>query len=117
MPSATITETHTVSPTLQPTQTAIVPVVISHNVFKPEQGGVLTISMKAAESGRVSVRCYDINGDLVRPLIETDVQAGLWFQAQWDGRNANGEMVASGVYFCSVKGAGIRTIKKVIVLK
>jgi flagellar hook assembly protein FlgD len=112
--------TPTISPTFTPappTPTAEVPVVTNKNVFKPLEGGTLDISMKAPQAGKVTVRVYNIAGDLVRPLFEADVQEGLWFQANWDGRNGYGEWVASGVYFVSVKGAGIRVIRKVVVLK
>lgn len=93
------------------------PVVTDKNVFKPLQGGSVTISLKATESGMVTVKVYSIAGDLVRPVFQSEVQAGLWFQATWDGKNADGETVASGVYFVSVKGAGIRTIRRVVVIK
>ena len=91
--------------------------VTSHNVIKPEQGGTLDISLRAPGDGLVTVKVYDINGDLVRPIFEAEVKAGLWFQAQWNGRNGSDETVASGVYFVSVKGAGIKTIRKVVVMK
>lgn len=91
--------------------------MLSHNVFNPEKGGSLSIGFKAAESGMVRVKVYNLAGDLVRPIFEADVQAGLWFQATWNGRNGDGDMVAAGVYFVSVRGAGIRTIRKVVVMK
>lgn len=91
--------------------------VTNKNVFNPEQGGTLTISLKAPDSGRVTVKVYNIAGELVRPVFEADVQAGLWFQAIWNGRNEDGDIVASGVYFVSVKGAGIKSIRKVVLMK
>ena len=91
--------------------------VLTKNVFKPEQGGTVDISMKAPDAGHVTVKVYNLAGDQVRKPFEADVTAGLWFQAKWDGKNETGEMCGSGVYFVSVKGAGIKSIKKVIVLK
>ena len=87
------------------------------NVFKPEQGGSVSISLRASQDGRVLVKVYNIAGELVRPIFDADVQSGLWFQANWNGKNADGETVASGVYFVSVKGAGIKTIRRVVVIK
>jgi hypothetical protein len=87
------------------------------NIFRPEQGGTVAISLKAPENGRVVVKIFAVDGTLVRPLFEADIQAGLWFQASWDGRNGDGEVIASGVYFVSVRGAGIRTIRRVVVIK
>lgn len=93
------------------------PAVTDKNVFKPGQGGGVTISFKAPEDGHVTVKVYNIAGALVRPIFEADIQQGLWFQANWDGQNGSGDTVASGVYFISVRGAGIRTIRKVVLLK
>jgi hypothetical protein len=63
------------------------------------------------------VKVYNLAGELVRPVFEAEIQAGLWFQASWDGKNAEGEAVASGVYFISVKGAGLKSIRRVVVIK
>jgi flagellar hook assembly protein FlgD len=86
-------------------------------VFKPEQGGNVTISFKSPQDGKVTVKVYNLAGQLVRPVFEASINAGIWFQATWDGRNENGNMVSSGVYFISIRGAGIRSLKKVILLK
>jgi flagellar hook assembly protein FlgD len=94
-----------------------VPAVLDRNIFRPNLGQPLVISLKAAVDGRVTVKVFNIAGELVRPVFEADVLAGLWFQATWDGRNADGEKVASGIYLVSVKGGGIQSIRKVVVLK
>jgi hypothetical protein len=115
--SPTVTQTYTETQTPLPTPTPNVPTVLDRNFFNPAQGGVLRIGIKPPEDGQVAVRIYNIAGTLVRPLLQLDLDAGITFQATWDGRNASGEMVSSGVYFVSVQGAGIRSIRKVIVLK
>jgi flagellar hook assembly protein FlgD len=91
--------------------------VTNKNVFNPSQGGSLSIGLKSVSGGHVLVKVYNMAGELVRPVLDADVQAGLWFQASWDGKNGDGELVAAGVYFVSVRGAGIKSIRKVIVLK
>jgi hypothetical protein len=65
----------------------------------------------------VTVKVYNLAGQMVMPVFESSVPAGLWFQANWDGRNEVGSLVSSGIYFISVRGAGIRTVKKVVLLK
>ncbi len=89
----------------------------SANVFKPDQGGTLSIGFKAEAAGLVTVKVYNLAGELIRPIFETTAVKGLLYQANWDGRNGEGSTVSSGVYFVSVRGAGIKAIKKVIVLK
>ena len=100
-----------------PTGTADIPAVVDRNVFRPGQGPPLVISFKAPSDGLVTVKVYSLAGELVDPVFQAPVQQGLWFQATWDGRNMRGESVAAGLYFVSIKGAGIKSIRKVIVLK
>jgi hypothetical protein len=89
----------------------------SANVFNPEKGGTLSIGFVAQSDGNVTVKVYNIAGTLVRPVFEASCSEGQQYQANWDGKNGDGSTVASGVYFISVRGAGIRTIRKVVVLK
>jgi flagellar hook assembly protein FlgD len=94
-----------------------VPAVLDRNIFRPGQGGSLAISFKCPQDGTVRVKVYNLAGQLVRPVFDAPVQAGLWFQATWDGRNDRGDTISSGVYFISIRGAGIRTLRRVVVIK
>jgi hypothetical protein len=105
-----------VSDTPAPSATAVVPAVLDRNVFRPG-GSPLRIDFRPLSADKVTVRIYNLAGELVRPLLEADVAAGLWLQVSWDGHNVEGQTVAAGVYLISVKGAGIKTIKKVVVLR
>lgn len=107
----TITDTPTISPT------AVVPAVLSGNVFKSEQGGQVSASFKAPSAGRVTVKVYNLAAELVRTPFEADVPADQWINAVWDGKNNEGDIVGSGVYFVSVRGAGLKLVLKVIVVK
>ncbi len=107
----TITDTPTITPT------AAVPVVLSANVVKPDQGGKVDISFKVLEAGRVTVKVFNLAAELVRPLFEADVQAGIWYLTTWDGRNEPGSGVGSGVYFISVRGPGVKMIRKVVIIR
>ena len=80
-------------------------------------GAPLQISFKSNRAGQVRVAVYNLAGELVQPIWKGNVAAGIWYQQTWNGTNDNGEMVASGVYFVSIRGAGIRSVRKVILLK
>ena len=54
----------------------------------------------------VELRIYDINGRLVRTLVDEDKWPGT-YRAVWDGTNDNGAPVASGTYFAKVFHWGI----------
>jgi hypothetical protein len=92
-------------------------VFVSKNVFKPEQGGTLDIGFKALTDEHVTVRIFNLAGELVRPVVEMDAKTGVVYALSWDGRNNEGQMVASGVYFVSARGPQTHILKKVIVLK
>ena len=91
--------------------------MLDRNVFRPENGPPLKIAFKAVEDGRVTAKVFNLAGELVEPVFDADVFAGVWFQATWDGRNRDNETVASGVYFVSIKGGGLKSMRKVVVLK
>jgi hypothetical protein len=86
-------------------------------VFRPTKGGNLLVSFKPSGEGKVTVKVFTLSGELVQPVFEADAKAGQWYQANWNGKNKWGDTVASGVYFVSIRGAGIKSIRKVIVLK
>jgi flagellar hook assembly protein FlgD len=65
--------------------------------------------------GRTLLQIYDISGKLVRTVMDDVVPEG-WYSPIWDGRDASGRRVASGVYFYRLKSpSGILTRKLVVV--
>ena len=69
------------------------------NPFNPETW----IPYQLSEDSSVSISIYDTSGGLVRTLSLGFQSAGFYNSrdraAYWDGRNAAGEQVASGVYY------------------
>ena len=69
------------------------------NPFNPETW----IPYQLAKAANVTLHIYAVNGTLVRTLTLGHQPAGMYQNrsraAYWDGRNAFGEKVASGVYF------------------
>ncbi len=64
------------------------------NPFNPST----TIRFTLRELAPVSLQIFDINGALVRTLIDSDLDAGI-HERRWNGRDSFGRLVASGVYF------------------
>jgi flagellar hook assembly protein FlgD len=60
---------------------------------------------------------YDLLGRKVRTLIDGLVSSGI-YETEWDGTDAEGRMLHSGVYFCHISGAhGSPDSKKTLFLK
>ena len=55
---------------------------------------------------RVSLKIYDMRGRLVRTLVDNAQQAGRRYSLDWNGREANGRLAASGVYIYRVDIGG-----------
>ena len=64
------------------------------NPFNPST----TLRFDLAESGFAELAVYDVTGRLVRTLVTSPVAAGA-HSVVWDGTDAAGRQVASGVYF------------------
>ena len=78
------------------------------NPFNPETW----IPYQLAKPVDVTITIYTVNGTLVRTLTLGHQPAGLYQNrsraAYWDGRNAFGEPVASGVYFYTLSTESTR---------
>jgi photosystem II stability/assembly factor-like uncharacterized protein len=68
------------------------------------------------EDVQVSIKVYDILGRLVKTLI-FDFQNAGFKSINWDGKNDNGQFVASGLYFCKITAGDFKDVKKFILIK
>ena len=64
---------------------------------------------------------YSVDGHLIRTLPLGHQAAGVYQDksraAYWDGRNAQGEPVASGVYFYTLKAGEFTATRKMLIRK
>ena len=78
------------------------------------QSTVIRFALK--EAGKVSVVIYDLNGRMVRRLIDEDKSSG-YFSVKWDGVADNGFSVSSGTYLCVMRVNGFEQVRKLTLLK
>ncbi len=67
------------------------------NPFHPGDGPV-SLRFSLGEAGAAKVQVFDISGRLVRTLVNERLTAGE-HSLHWDGRDARGQALSSGVYF------------------
>jgi hypothetical protein len=82
------------------------------NPFNPDTD----IQFSIREGGRVSLKVYNVRGQVVKTLVDRSMQAGQ-YTAHWDGTNDNGQLVSSGIYFCKMEANDFGATKKMILLK
>jgi hypothetical protein len=73
------------------------------------------IGFELAEAGRVELGIYSVDGRLIRTLIGEERAAGP-HEVIWDGRDAEGQKVAGGVYFYKLAAPGIAESRRMILL-
>ncbi len=87
------------------------------NPFNPETW----IPYQLSEDSPISVSIYDTSGRLVRTLPLGFQSAGFYNSperaAYWDGRNATGEPVASGIYFYQLTAPAFLQTRRLVIIK
>jgi len=78
--------------------------------------GYLAISYDLPVTSQVSLKVYNLSGQLVRTLVSGKEQAGFK-RAAWDGRSDKGARVASGVYFYRLEAGSFTATKKMVVVR
>ena len=87
------------------------------NPFNPETW----IPYQLAKPAEVTVSIHTADGKLVRTLALGQLPAGAYQDkdraAYWDGKNEQGESVASGVYFYTLKAGDFSATRKMLIRK
>ena len=87
------------------------------NPFNPETW----IPYSLAEAANVTVRVYNIKGELIRSLNVGMQSAGLYANRQraayWDGKDNTGQPVASGIYFYQLLADDFSETRRMVVMK
>jgi len=67
-------------------------------------------------AGQVSLKIYNVKGELVRTLVDARTDAGV-YTIGWNGSNNHGNTVTSGIYFLKLETAAGSAATKVVVSK
>ena len=82
------------------------------NPFNPQT----TIAYSLKERGRVKIDVYNVNGELVKTLLDENRDAGA-DKVTWNGTNNANQPVSSGVYFYKLVANNFAQTKKMVLLK
>ena len=104
-----------IEPFLMPDETALLRNY--PNPFNPETW----LPYQLSKASDVTFSIYSVNGTLVRTLSLGYQAAGVYRSrsraAYWDGRNAHGESVASGIYFYTLTASNFIATGKMLIRK
>jgi len=87
------------------------------NPFNPETW----IPYQIDRDSDVTIRIYNVAGQLVRTLSVGHKKAGFYMDkkdaAHWEGKNQDGEEVASGIYFYRLEAGNFSAVRKLVISK
>ena len=87
------------------------------NPFNPETW----IPFELANPAEVTVRIYNLKGQLIRTLHLGSHEAGSYLTkdraAYWNGRDNIGQKVSSGIYFYTIQAGNFTATRKMILMK
>ena len=90
-------------------------VVLEPNHPNPFNSSTI-IPFRLPTAGAVRLSVYDLTGQLVADLIDATMAAGS-HQAEWDGRDALGRHVASGIYLIRLDAQARLAQRKLLLLR
>ena len=79
-------------------------------------GSDAMIEYSLPEAGFARLTIYDVAGRVVTTLVDESSAAGT-FSVSWDGRDRNGDKVASGVYFANLETSREMVTGKIMVVR
>jgi hypothetical protein len=82
------------------------------NPFNPST----TIRLSLAETGNTRLDVYNMNGQLVRTLIDGNMTAGP-HEITWDGTDAVGRQIASGVYLYRLSAGENVQVRRMVLVR
>jgi len=82
------------------------------NPFNPST----TIRYDLPKTGHMNLVVYDLQGRLIRTLVSEQKEAG-YQSVVWDGRDDNGSMLPSGMYFYQLSAGSFSQVKKMVLVK
>lgn len=82
------------------------------NPFNP----TTNINYALPEAGQVRISVFNILGQNIKDLVDDYMEPGV-HQVVWDGKDASGSSVASGVYFYKISAKDYSETKKMVLLK
>jgi len=91
---------------------------LEQNYPNPFNSSTRILFSISAQSGSppASLKIYNILGQEVRCLVDGPGVAGTYL-LEWDGRDAAGRQVASGVYFCRLLSGERQIVRKMLLLR
>ncbi len=82
----------------------------------PRSSAVGGSRARATSTIHVSLKVYNVLGELVRTLVDEEQGPG-YYRVLWGGKDNLGREISSGVYFYRLRAGGFSVVRKVLMLR
>ncbi len=82
------------------------------NPFNPS----LTIPFDLSKDGRVTIKIYNLKGQLIKNLLNENKKAANYYIV-WDGKDNNGHIVSAGTYIVRMNAPEYNSSRKIVMVK
>lgn len=86
------------------------------NPFNPHTRLHFELAGRSGERVQTAVEVFDVHGRLVSRLLDTSLAPGV-YDLTWDGTDASGRPIASGIYYARLRAGAVRSHIQMIALK
>ena len=84
------------------------------NPFNPST--TIDYTIPGGKAVLVHLDVYDLRGHLIRTLVN-EYKGPDRYTVSWNGRDSQGEVVASGIYLYCLEAGGFASVRKMTILK
>jgi len=74
------------------------------------------IQYQLPKASKVTIKVFNLLGQEIRTLVDEYKKAGC-FIARWDGKDAQGREVPSGIYFCKLQSEEFQRVRKMVLIR
>lgn len=87
------------------------------NLFDPSKGESTTLQYNLLKDGSAVIKIFSMQGRLIKTIFDGSVASNVTYTVTWDGKNEDGETVATGIYLAHIEGPGFSKTQKIAVIR
>lgn len=87
-----------------------------NDVFNPTKGQKGLIKVELQKQTYVKLGLYNSSGNSIKKMVYEKMEARI-YKYYWDGKDGNGNIVGSGIYFVHLEAGDYKRTRKIIVVK
>ena len=90
--------------------------ISTFKIYPNLSNSLITVRYSMTRPAHIELNIYNLAGQLIKTLVDGQQEAGI-YEIEWDGEDAEGKPMPSGVYFIKLKAGEFLETKKALLLR